>query len=233
MQRTTRMRCALATLVVFGVAAGAAYAAGGTSFVGAHGNINACVPPRGGEVNVWKPGHRCTGGRVALAFPARAQNGAPGQRGPTGVTGPIGPTGATNPAAVTVGGESVTKLLLKEPTPASSTSSVTLYSTDGLTILANCDSSGNASLQANGPASADSELTVSGFQHGGSGAFGSQTATLGPSSLAPLGPSSAGHTTFSYADSAGHVITGEIGYQSAPSFGNFAGCGFFGTVVSG
>jgi hypothetical protein len=208
---------------------GGAYAAT-TSFVGPHGNINTCVPPAGGEVNVWKPGHRCTGGRVGLAFPVNAQAGATGASGPTGLTGATSPT---NAAATTVDGQTVTKLSLKEPTPTSGTTSVTLYSGSGLTILAACDSTGNASLRANGPGSADSELTISGYQNGGTGYYGSQTNTLGPSSLAALGPANAGEASFSYASSSGQVVTGNIGYQKAPSLGSFAGCAFFGTAVSG
>jgi hypothetical protein len=108
---------------------------------------------------------------------------------------------------------------------------LTLYNGAGLTILAECDNAGNASLQANGPASADSTLTVSGYQ--GTAAFGSQTSTLGPASAASLGPAAAGETSFSYASSSGVTVTGDIGYQKAPSFGSFNGCGFFGTVTSG
>jgi hypothetical protein len=223
---------AIAALALFLVAAGGvAYAASGSPFIGQHGNINTCVPARGGEVNVWKPGHKCSGGRVNLAFPTGGQTG---QAGPAGTTGATGPTGPTNPAAVTVDGESLTQLLLKVPTPASGSSSVTLYSADGLTILANCASTGNASLIADGPASADSELTVSGYNDAASpGSFGSQTNALGPSSAVALGPANAGHASFSYANSAGQVITGEIGYQNAPAFATYAGCAFFGTATSG
>jgi len=221
----------IAGTALFVALGGGAYAAT-TSFVGPHGNINTCVPPAGGEVNVWKPGHRCTGGRVGLAFPVMNQ-GTTGSTGPTGLTGATGATGVPNPAATTIDGQTVTKLSLKEPTPASGTTSVTLYSGAGLTILADCDSLGNASLQANGPASADSELTVSGYQNGGTGYYGSQTNTLGPASLAALGPANAGEAAFSYASSAGQVATGSIGYQKAPSLGSFAGCAFFGTVISG
>jgi hypothetical protein len=231
------------SLVGFGVLVialtGGAYAlAAGNSFVGPHGNINTCVPPNGGEVNVWKPGHRCSGGRVGLAFPTTGQLGASGPRGATGATGTTGATGSTgstgpsNPNATTVDGETVTKLALKEPTPTTGTTNGTLYNANGLVILATCNASGNASLVANGPASADAELTVSGIANAGT-AFGSQTNALGPSSNAPLGPSSAGQTTFSYDTSAGTIVTGSIGYQGAPSFGTFAGCGFFGTVNSG
>jgi hypothetical protein len=235
MRRMIRNRFTFANVVagtaLFVALGGGAYAAT-SSFVGPHGNINTCVPPAGGEVNVWKPGHRCTGGRVGLAFPVMNQ-GATGSTGPTGLTGATGATGVPNPAATTVDGQTVTKLSLKEPTPASGTTSVTLYSGAGLTILAACDSSGNASLQANGPASADSELTVSGYQNGGTGYYGSQTNTLGPASLAALGPANAGEAAFSYASSAGQVATGNIGYQKAPSLGSFAGCAFFGSVISG
>jgi hypothetical protein len=225
-------------LVVFAALGGVAYAASGGSFVGPHGNINTCVPRSGGEVNVWKPGHRCSGGRVGLAFPTRGQNGAQGPAGPAGAagavgaTGPTGATGPVNPNATTVDGETVTKLSLREATPGSGTTTQTLNSTDGLTILASCDNSGNASLAANGPASADSELTVTGYA--GTAAFGSQTASLGPSSLAVLGPAGSGHTSFSYANTAGQIVTGSIGYQKANAFGgSFIGCAFFGTVTSG
>ncbi len=213
---------------------GVAYAASSSSFIGPHGNINVCLPPNGGRFNVWKPGHHCSGGWVALAIPARVPAGPPGAPGAPGAAGATGPTGATGPAnATTVDGETVTKLSLRVPTPASSSTSETLYTGAGLTILAACDSSGNASLAANGPASADSELTFSGYGNAGTPTFGAQVNNLGPASMAPLGPSSAGETSFSYAGSSGQVVTGAIGYQKAPSFGSVAGCAFFGTVTSG
>ena len=59
----------------------------------------------------------------------------------------------------------------------SSTSIATLYSANGLTILAECDAAGNASRAANGPATADSQFTVNGYDNAGS--FGSQTSVLG------------------------------------------------------
>jgi hypothetical protein len=227
----TKAAIAVAAFLAIG---GVAYAANSSSLIGPHGNINSCVPRNGGEVNVWAPGHHCSPGRVALAWPARAQNGAPGAPGAAGATGSTGATGPVNPAATTVDGETVTKLLLKQATPGSGSATQTLYSNDGLTIVAVCDNSGAASLQANGPASADSELTVSGFEgSGGSGSFGSQTATLGPASQAPLGPSGSGETAFSYANASGQVVSGQIGYQAAPSAGTFAGCGYDGVVTSG
>ena len=124
---------AVAGVALFVALGGGAYAATGSPFIGPHGNINTCVPPGGGGVNVWKPGHRCTGGRVGLAFPVVGQPGATGQTGPTGLTGPTGATGAPNPSATTVDGQTVTKLLLKEPTPASGTTSMALYTGAGLT----------------------------------------------------------------------------------------------------
>jgi hypothetical protein len=38
--------------------------------------------------------------------------------------------------------------------------------------------------------------------------------------------------SFSYATTDGHVVSGELGYQTAPSLGSFNGCAFFGTVSS-
>lgn len=210
---------------------GVAYAASGSTFVGGDGSIGGCAPPGGGQVHIWRPGHGCSGGWASVAF---AGNGAKGPSGPTGATGATGLPGATgpsNPAATTVNGQTVTKLLLKEPTPTSSTSIATLYSASGLTILAECDTAGNASLAANGPASADSQLTVNGYDNAGS--FGSQTSVLGPAGAAALGPASAGDASFSYANSSGQTVTGTIGYQKAPSAGTYAGCAFVGTVISG
>jgi hypothetical protein len=231
--RITASRAAL-TLALFLAIGGVAYGASGNSLVGPHGNINSCVPKNGGGVNVWKPGHHCSGGRVALAWPASAQAGAPGAPGAAGATGATGATGPSNPAATTVDGETVNKLALREVTPSSGSTSQTLYSVDGLTILALCSSTGTASLAANGPASADSALTVSGFQGTGStGSYGSQTATLGPVSQVPLGPAGSGEATFSYVNALNQVISGQIGYESAPSYGSFAGCGFDGVVTTG
>ena len=224
---------AVAGVALFVALGGGAYAATGSPFVGPHGNINTCVPPGGGGVNVWKPGHLCTGGRVGLAFPVVGQPGPTGRTGPTGLTGPTGATGAPNPSATTVDGQTVTKVLLKEPTPASGTTSMALYTGAGLTILANCDSTGAASLQANGPSSADSDLTVSGYDNTSPFIYGSQTSTLGPASVAALGPASAGEATFSYASNGGQTVTGTIGYQRAPSLGTFAGCTFSGSVTAG
>jgi hypothetical protein len=254
MRRLSRGRWLAAYTVLFLAVGFGAYALAASPFVGPHGNINACVPPGGGEVNVWKPGHRCSGGRVNLAFPTTGTTGATGATGQTGATGATGLAGAPNPSATTVDGESVTKLSLRVPTPASGASTLTLYSTGGLTILASCDSAGDASLQANGPASTDAELTVSGFTGGTtgesgatgttgatsatgatgtSGAYGSQTATLGPQSAATLGPTGSGQASFSYSSSAGTVVSGDVGYQKAPSFAGYPGCAFFGTVSSG
>ena len=209
---------------------GVAYAASGSTFVGGDGSIGGCAPPGGGQVHIWRPGHGCSGGWASVAF---AGNGAKGPSGPTGATGATGLPGATGPSnpAATVNGQTVTKLLLKEPTPTSSTSIATLYSASGLTILAECDTAGNASLAANGPASADSQLTVNGYDNAGS--FGSQTSVLGPAGAAALGPASAGDASFSYANSSGQTVTGTIGYQKAPSAGTYAGCAFVGTVISG
>jgi len=123
--------------------------------------------------------------------------------------------------------------MVKVPTPTSGVTGPTLYSNSGLTILAQCDSSGNASLVANGPSTADSDLTVSGYDNGSTGAYGSQTPTLGATSSAPLGPSGAGESSFSYASGSGVVVTGSIGYQKAPSLGSYPGCAFFGTVTTG
>jgi hypothetical protein len=215
---------------LFAAVGGVAYAASGGPFVGGDGSITGCAQPNGGQVHIWKPGHHCSGGWLSVAF---ASSGAAGPAGAVGPTGPTGPVGPSNPAATTVDGQTVSKLLLKVPTPSSGTPTATLYSADGLTILAACDSSGNASLQANGPASADSELTVNGYGNGTPVYFGSQTSSLGPASFAALGPASSGESSFTYASSSGQTVSGNIGYQKAPSFGSYAGCAFFGTVISG
>ncbi len=234
MRRTIGVRPLAAKLALggalFAALGGVAYAASGGALVAPDGSIGGCAPPNGGPVHIWKPGHRCSGGWASVTFAPRGQSGPAGSTGATGATGATGPS---NPSATTVDGETVTKLSLRVATPGSSTTTDTLYSGGGLTILAECDSSGNAILQANGPASADSELTVNGYDSGGTPNFGSQTNTLGPASLAALGPAGSGETSFSYASSSGVVITGTLGYQKAPSFGSYGGCGFFGTLVSG
>jgi hypothetical protein len=235
--RLIRRRYIVLATVVFVALGGGAYALAASSspFIGPHGNINTCVPVAGGEVNVWKPGHRCSAGRVGLAFPTTGAQGATGASGTSGATGPTGATGATNPSATTVDGETLTKLTLKVPTPTTGTTSQTLYNgtaaSNGLAIVANCTNTGAASLVANGPASADSNLSVSGYA--AAAAFGSQTAILGPASNAALGPAGSGETSFSYSTSSGTVVTGQIGYQSAPSSGSYAGCTFSGTLTSG
>ncbi|MGD0197407.1 MAG: hypothetical protein ABSC56_05820 [Solirubrobacteraceae bacterium] len=214
-----------AVAVLFLGVGGAAYAAQSSPFIGPAGNINSCVAPHGGYAKVWPPGHRCSGGWLPLAWAAA------GATGPAGATGATGATGPLNPSAATVNGQAVTKLLLKEPTPGSGTTTATLYGTDGLTILADCSSSGSASLVANGPSSNDSELMFSGS--GTTGAFNGQSDTLGSASNEPLGPAGSGNVSFSYASSAGSVLTGTIGYQSGTAFASYSGCAFFGDVTSG
>ncbi|HLW93792.1 MAG TPA: hypothetical protein VKS25_00290 [Solirubrobacteraceae bacterium] len=230
--RRTMAKAGLALAAFMAIAGGVAYAASSAALIGPHGNINGCVSPNGGEVNLWKPGHRCSGGRVIISWPAHSIAGPAGPAGHAGATGPTGATGPSNPAATTLDGETVAKLQLKEATPGSGSATQTLYSGGGLTISALCSSGGTASLQANGPASADSELAISGLE-GTSSTFGSETATLGPSSNATLGSAGSGESTFSYENTAGQVISGHVGYQSAPSLGTFAGCGFFGVATVG
>jgi hypothetical protein len=221
----------VAGAALFAALGGVAYAASGGTFVGGDGSIGGCAPPGGGQVHIWRPGHGCSGGWLSVSFAGNGAKGASGPTGATGATGLPGATGPANPDATTVNGQTVTKLLLKVPTPTASTSVASLYSASGLTILAECDTAGNASLAANGPASADSQLTVNGYDNVGS--FGSQTSVLGPASVAALGPAGAGDASFSYANSSGQTVTGTIGYQKAPSAGTYAGCTFVGTVISG
>jgi hypothetical protein len=225
---------AIACTALFLALGGGAYAAS-SSFVGRAGNINTCVPPNGGEVNVWKPGHRCSGGRVNLAFPTTA--GRTGATGPTGAPGATGATGATGPAnadAVTVDGQALVKLSLRIATPTSGTTTATLYAGNGLTVYAACDSTGAASLLASGPASADEQLTVSGYQSGASAAaFGSQTGALGPTQVT-IAPGGSGEASLSSETAGGAVTSGQLGYRQAPGFGaGFGGCTFFGTVITG
>ena len=221
--RRSRTAKLLAATTLCLAAGSAAYAATtGSQFIGTGGTITTCLPPHGGEDKIWLPGHHCSGGWTQLNWNAV---GATGPGGATGATGPI------NPSATTVDGQTVAKLLLKVPTPGSGTTTSTLYGANGLTILAECDSSGNASLVANGPSTNDSELTVSGYAN--AVAFGSQTNNLGSSSNATLGPSASGNSSFSYASSSGTVLTGSIGYQKASSFATYAGCAFFGDITSG
>ena len=214
----------------FAIAGGVAYGATAASspLIDAQGNILACTHPGGGKWHIWPAGHACTGGWQAVTFAATAKAGAPGPKGATGATGPMGPV---NAAASSVNGLTPSKLSLRIPKPASGTATATLYSADGLTILAGCASSGTATLEANGPTTADAGLTVLGYDSTGN--FGSQTATLGPASAAPLGPAGSGSTTFEYTNTADQILTGKIGYLAAPSVGAYAGCSFFGKVVTG
>ena len=100
--RLIRSRYVVAATVLLVALSGGAYALAASSpFVGAHGNINTCVPPTGGEVNVWKPGHRCSGGRVGLAFRPAARRAHPGPRArrvqPGAPVRPVRPTRAPAP----------------------------------------------------------------------------------------------------------------------------------------
>lgn len=213
----------------FAIAGGVAYGATtmSNSLIDAQGNILACTHPGGGKWHIWPAGHVCTGGWQTVTFAATAKAGATGPKGATGATGPIGPV---NAAASSVNGLTPGKLSLRIPKPATGTATATLYSGDGLTILAGCTSSGTAMLEANGPAAADAGLTVVGYDS--SGNYGSQTASLGPTSAALLGPAGSGSATFEYTDNGSQVVTGKIGYLGTPSVGAYAGCSFFGKVVT-
>jgi len=224
--RLTAANC-IAAVAVFIALSGGAYAASTSSLVGSGGVITGCVSKKGGTLKVAKTGHGCPKGKVALPFDQR------GPVGPAGPTGPTGTAGAPNPSATTVDGETVTKLFLKEPTPPLSMTILPLVNgTNGLTIDADCDNGGNASLVANGPASDDGDLTFSDWNEGGSNG-GGDVYNLGPMSAQMLGNGGYGYVSFSYTSSSGGVVSGEIGYQKSPSLGTFNGCAFFGTVISG
>ena len=226
----SKMLVRLAALVgAFAIAGGVAYGATTTSnaLINAQGNILACTHPGGGKWHIWPAGHVCTGSWQAVTVAATAKAGATGAKGATGPAGPVGPVNAT---ASSVNGLTPGKLSLRIPKPTTSTATATLYGADGLTILAGCTSSGTATLQANGPAAADAGLTVVGYDSGGN--YGSQTTTLGPTSAAALGPAGSGSVTFEYTDAAGQIVTGKLGYLGAPSVGAYAGCSFFGKVVT-
>jgi hypothetical protein len=216
----------LGVVAVFLALGGGAYAASSSSLTGAGGAITSCVGKKGGTLKVTKPGQRCPKGKVKLTF------NAAGPIGPAGATGPTGPTGLPVASATTVDGETVTKISLREPTPSSSMAETAIVNTDGLTIDADCDNGGNASLVANGPASNDAELTYSGWDDAPT-YFGGEVHNLGSASTESLGPPDGGEVAFTYENTSGQVVSGNIGYQKAPSFGAFNGCSFFGAVTSG
>jgi hypothetical protein len=226
----------MATVAVFVALGGGAYAATSGLLVGRGGVITGCVARNGGPLRVVKAGRKCPRGTVRLSFNQQGQpgkngkNGANGKNGKDGAVGKTGPAGLPNPNATTVDGQTVTKLMLREPTPVSSMASRTLFSGGGLTILAQCDNAGNARLIANGPASSNAELTSSGWDN--VSGFGHQNRALGPLSADSLSGGNSGQVSFSYSSSDGHVVTGNVGFQTAPSFGTLAECAFFGSVIS-
>lgn len=181
-----------------------------------------------------KPRKKVVQGKRGPAGPRGPQgpqgvSGLPGAQGPVGNTGPAG---APNPNATTVNGDTVTTLFKREPTPATSMTVENLFVGDGLTIVAACDNGGNATLQADGPSSGNGELTWAGASNTAPTGFSGQDNALGPMTADSLSMGNRGQVTFSYAEADGHVATGSVGWQSAPSFGTFNGCGFFGTVTS-
>ena len=98
----TPVKAGLVLAVFMAVVSGVAYGASSKALIGAHGNINSCVSPNGGEVNVWKwPSHHCSGGRVTLSWPAHPTAGPVGPAGRAGATGPTGATGPANRLAMT------------------------------------------------------------------------------------------------------------------------------------
>lgn len=222
-ERRAALACAGAALLI--ALGGGAYVASGAPPISG-GAVTGCVAKHGGTLRVVRRGRHCPRGTVRVTL---GTSGAPGGRGPTGPTGPAGPP---NPDAKTVGGETVTKLFLKEPTPATTMAIKTLFSGAGLVITGDCDNAGNASLVANGPASADADLSYLGATDGFP-SFKGQVNALGPASNITLGSPHSGEVTFAYAAAGGQTVTGTIGWQTAPSLGAFNGCAFFGTAISG
>ena len=222
---TTLVRLAVLGCV-FSIAGGVAYGAttSSNSLINAQGNILACTHPGGGKWHIWPAGHVCSGGWQAVTFAATAKAGATGPRGATGPAGPV------NAAASSVNGVTPDKLSLRIPTPATGASTATLYSADGLTILAGCSSSGSATLEANGPAAADAGLTVVGYDSTGN--YGSQTLRSDRHRPHRSVQRVLDRLRSSTPIPAGQIVTGKLGYLGAPSVGVYAGCSFFGKVTT-
>jgi len=176
-------------------------------------NITSCLPPRGGQVHIWLPG--TTAPRLGAA-----QLGAVGHRPAvrrcdrSGQS--VGHTVTVRPSRVHAQGAD-----------AAPVRDLDALQRERLTILAECDSSGNASLVANGPSSNDSELTVSGESNGGTFA---RSDNLGLEQR-DARTAASGHRR-SPTRAARARPDGSIGYQKASS-SDLRGCAFFGDLISG
>ena len=92
-----------ATAALFIALGGGAYATTGNPFAGSGGQLQGCVPKRGGLLRIVKAGGHCPHGTVGLRLDqtgptgpkgAQGSDGAPGAAGPRGVTGATGPSNA-------------------------------------------------------------------------------------------------------------------------------------------
>jgi hypothetical protein len=104
----------MATVAVFGVFGGGAFAA--SSLLGAHGTVNGCVNKKTGALRVVKPGKNCSKREQRLTW---NQQGPPGSQGVQGVQGV---QGAPGPIAGTTAGGALSGTY---PNPALATGAVT------------------------------------------------------------------------------------------------------------
>jgi len=136
--------------------------------------------------------------------------------------------------ATTAGGQTVSKIQWKA---ATSTTTQTIFSADGLTITGSCDASGNITVDATGPAAGNGELRIQGDTLA-SGAFFKNSAGFTSANTVSLlnadGAHNEGSGELVYATSDGHVLTFDYGFDwgAAPTDGSynntFGGCTLYG-----
>jgi len=143
-----------------------------------------------------------------------------------GATHAIDATNAANAGnAITVGGETVSKIFAKFPP---NTATTPIYNRDGLTIDAGCGSGGVPVLTVDGSVTAEMHAQgSSGTSPWGTNASGFS----GPVDI--TGGHNDGAGSLSYTDTNGQVVTVTYGFDNNPSFGGtYTGCSYEGTAIS-
>jgi hypothetical protein len=150
-----------------------------------------------------------------------------GATGPTGPVGGTGPTGPANPSAATLDGQTLTKFFFKAP---ENTGSTQLFSGDGLTLNATCSSGGDPGLTATST-DGDAELNVNGDRHVAffSGEFAALSGTHVV--LDPTVSDNEGSMVLAYGNTSGQTVTITLGFDYTMAFGNYVGCGIWGTAT--
>lgn len=145
---------------------------------------------------------------------------------PAGLTVPNATNAGHANSAGAVDGSNITSVKV---TPATSTTA-TIFSGDGLTLTAVCDSSGQIGITAQ---SSDSHAELQWFGQKGGALQEGEFTTTGSAPLTLVPPSTyEGSMDIVFVTTSGHSVTANLGLDFVNAFGTSGQCGVFGKVIS-